>query len=210
MAPSWDESGFPQLHYDVLKAMQRYAARAIAVTGVPFLSLLLGTIFGPVPPIATAFCAAVFLMFGLVGGLGSLYDTYHYIRIIPYFQRTLGEIDTFLAGRSIARYLAQLDAIAVEQNVQQLSTFGFADDLAGEELHWHDPTLALQSIAAIQNALDCTYVPNSIRKAILDDLKKWQYALERAASEGVQFCLLLRHGNSTSGHEWDIRKGSAF
>ena len=129
MTIGWNENGYPRKHFEELRAARRYAFRAIAITGLPFVLLLFGTVFGPIPPIATAFAAANFLMFGLLGGLGSLIDTYRYVQVIPYFQRSLGGIDTFLAGRAIVRFLNQLDAIAIEQNVLSPSSFEFADDL---------------------------------------------------------------------------------
>ncbi len=210
MTIDWTESGYPLKHFDEIRAAKRYAIRAIAITGTTFASLLAGTIFGPVSPLATATAGAVFLMFGLFGGLGSLYDTCHYVQVILYFERSLGEIDTFLAGNTMVRVMKQLDAIATEENVQPLSTFGFADDIRGEDLHWHDPVNGLQSIEAILQRLAESEVPTAILKPLRDDLNKWKHALERAASEIVLFCILVRHGNSTSGQEWDVRKGSAF
>ncbi len=207
---SWNEPGYPQLHYDRVRAAKGYALRAIAFTGIMFVILLLGTILGPIPPIAATLSCAIFVMFGLLSGFFSIYDTYYYVQAIPYFQRRLGQIDTFLAGQTIARFLTQLDAIASDQNVPLLSTFGFADDLRGEVLRWHDPKTGLRSLEAILVGLDHSQIPESVRRPLVDDLKKWHHALERAALENVLFCLLLRHESTTSGHEWDVRKGSAF
>ncbi len=210
MAIDWNEPGYPPKHFDDIRAAKRFAIRSIAITGILFAVLFAGTIFGPVPALTPAIAAAIFLVFGLLNGLGSLYDTYRYVQVIPYFERRLDEIQTFLAGQTMARTMNQLDAIAMEQNVQPLSTFGFADDLCGETLQWHDPNVGLKSIAAISRRIEDSDVPTTILTPLLDDLKKWQHALERAASENVAFCVLLRHGNSTSGQEWDVRKGSAF
>ena len=43
-----------------------------------------------------------------------------------------------------------------------------------------------------------------------EENNKLQAALEKAVAADVPFCVLLMHGNTTSGHEWDVRKGSAF
>jgi hypothetical protein len=210
MAIDWNEPGFPQKHFHELRTARTYAFRAIAVTAALFALLLLGTMFGRVPALATAFAATIFLLFGLLGGLASLRDTYRYVQVIPYFEHELGEIDTFLAGRVMVRVLKQLDEIATDQNAQPLSSFGFADDLCGEKLQWHDPKIGLHSIAAIKERLARLQVPEKIQQPLMDDLNKWQQALERAAVKNVMFCVLLRHGNSTSGQEWEVRKGSAF
>ena len=210
MTLDWTVLGYPQRHFDELRAAKRFAIRSITITGIPFALLMAGTTFGPVPPLATAIAAAVFLMFGLLHGLGLIYDTYRFVQIIPYFERRLGDIDTFLAGSTLARVLKQLDTIAAEENVAPLSAFGFSDDLYGEALQWHDPKMGLQSIKAIQQRLMASDVPIAIEEPLRNDLDKWQHALERAALANVHFCILLRHGHSTSGHEWDVRKGSAF
>ena len=139
MTLDWTVLGYPQRHFDELRAAKRFAIRSITITGIPFALLMAGTTFGPVPPLATAIAAAVFLMFGLLHGLGLVYDTYRYVRIIPYFERRLGDIDTFLAGNALVRVMKQLDTIATEENVAPLSAFGFADDLYDEVLLWHDP-----------------------------------------------------------------------
>lgn len=208
--PPWTESGYPVRHADAVRSAYRSACIAILVTGVPFLVLFLGTLWGDLPALLTAVSGALFLMIGLVGGIGAIRDTHRHIRVIPYFRRRLGEIDTFLAGRSMARYLQHLDAIASEQSVAGLSTFGFADDLRGEQVQWHDPRDGLRSIEAILKGLEQTDLTEPIRTPLLDDLGKWRQALQRAVAEDVPFAILLRHGDVTSGHEWDVRAGSAF
>lgn len=210
MTINWIDTGYPLRHGEDLRAAKLYAMRAFLSTGSLFALLMAGTVFGSVPPFLTAISAAIFLMFGVLNGLGSLYDTYRYVKVVLYFERKLGHIDTFLAGHTMARVLSQLDAIAIEQEVRPLSTFGFADDLRGESLQWHDSEEGLLTIAAIIRRIADLDIPETILRPLLDDLTKWHAALERVASEGVSFCILLRHGNSTSGHEWDVRKGSAF
>lgn len=210
MTIDWNSPGYPPRHFDDLQRAKRYAFRGIAITGLLFAVLMAGTIMGPVPALAPAMAAAVFLVFGLWSGLGLLYDTCHHVQVIPYFERRLGEINTFLAGQTMARTMNHLDAVATEQNVQPLSSFGFADDLCGETLQWHDPKIGLQRIEAISRRITDLDIPDTILPPLLDELKKWQHALQRAASENVLFCVLLRHGMTTSGHEWDVRKGSAF
>lgn len=206
----WSKIGYPVLHNERIRSAWRYSIIAVGITAFLLVSGLAGTVFGIVPPFVTAFFGAIFILFGLIAGLGSIYDTKRYVQVILYFQRRLGGIETFLAGQTMVRYLAQLDLIATNQSVKPISSFGFADDLLGEEVVWHDPGIGLQSICAIQSAVQQSNVPDAIARPLLSELAKWQHALERAAAEHVAFCVLLRHGNSTSGHEWDVRQGSAF
>ncbi|XZE17450.1 hypothetical protein SH449x_002701 [Pirellulaceae bacterium SH449] len=206
----WDQNGYPSLHYERLCSARMYSIVAAGVTGCLFLCGITGAVFGYFPPLAAAVLGAVFLFFGLFVPVASVYDTKHYVQVIPYFQRRIGGIDTFLAGHTMVRYLEQLDLIAKEQNVKPISSFGFGDDLLGDEVVWHDPTIGLKSICAIQSVLKQSSIPDAIEKPLQSDLAKWQHALELAAAEHVSFCVLLQHGDSTSGHEWDVRRGSAF
>ncbi len=150
---------------------------------------------------------SIFLLFGVIGGIGGLYETFRYIRIIPYFQRSLGAVDTFLIGKALARSLKQLDAVAMELGVQPISAFGFNDDLRGEALIWHAPEEGFKTVETLLNELQRLDIPDAIRNGILKDLRSWKAALQCASTENVLFFILLRHGNSTSGHEWDVRKG---
>ncbi len=127
---------------------------------------------------------------------------------MPYFQRRVGGIDTFLAGRSLARTLAQLDTVASDLRVSPLSSFGFNDDLRNEPLRWHPPQEGLGTVTTLLHHL--TEHPAAAAEPIVEDLRKWQSALEKAVAADIPFCVLLLHGNTTSGHEWDVRKGSAF
>ena len=68
----------------------------------------------------------------------------------------------------------------------------------------------LKTVETFLNELQRSEIPDAIRNPILKDLRAWKDPLQRASTEKVQFCILLMHGNSTSGHEWDVRKGSAF
>ncbi len=210
MEIDWGENGYPTLHYERIRSARKYSLVAFGVTGCLFLCGLGGSVFGFFPPLLAAFFGALFILFGLIGAFVSIYDTTRYVQIIPYFQRQLGGIDTFFAGRTMVCFLKQLDRIAEKQNSKPISSFGFADDLLGEELVWHDPKIGLQTIYAIQSVMQQSNIPDAIGRPLLSDLTKWQHALERAASEQVSFCVLLRHGDSTSGHEWDVRQGSAF
>lgn len=93
MTLRWKDPGYPTLHYKRMQEAKLYGCRAIAFTGIPFVLLLVGAGFGPVPPIAAAIAGAIFLIFGLLSGLGTHYDAVHYVRVIPYFQRRLGQTD---------------------------------------------------------------------------------------------------------------------
>lgn len=204
------EQEYPKRHNEALASAFRWALALIGTTGAVALALTLGAVYGDVPAVVAAIACALFLMFGLLGGIGGLYDTWRYVRIIPYFQRKVGALDTFLSGESLARSVGRLDALAVSCGVTPLSDFGFNDDLCHEPLVWHTAEHGLQSVRAVLAELEGRPQAVADQLAVIADLQKLEHALVRAAQQGIPFCLLLRHGNATSGHEWSIRQGTAF
>lgn len=206
----WTTTGYPPKHYEELGSAKRYAFKALAVTGSFMLIALAVVLYYGIHPGVAAFAIAIFVLFGVIGGLGWVYDSTRYVRVMLYFGRALGDIDTFLAGYTLARYLGQLDALATAHGAEPISAFGFADDLRGETLVWHDANEGLQCVRTLRQAIEGQPIANDVRSEIERDLLAWEHALNKASEQDVKFCVLLMHGNSTSGHEWDVRKGSAF
>lgn len=202
--------GYPPQHAEALRSAIRYAVIANSITGLLAVGSTLAAVSFGFPPISAATAIALFVLFGVLGGLGGLYDTWRYVRIIPYFRQQVGDIDTFLAGEALAQSCSQLDAAAIAAGVQPLSAFGFNDDLFGERLTWHRADDGLNTVLALCNALTTENLTLPDTDSVLEDLRKLEHALSRAAEQDIPFCLLLRHGNSTSGHEWDVRQGTAF
>jgi hypothetical protein len=129
------------------------------------------------------------------------------VRLLPYFQRRLGDTDTWLAGESLLWHSQRLDAIALELGVRPLSDFASGDDMIpGEVLEWFPPYDALQTTEQLLQTSEV----NSLSSDVVSDFTRLRDALRLACSENVPFCLLLREGSSTSGFEMDQRKGSFF
>lgn len=202
--------GYPRQYMEALRSSVRAAVIAMSITGCLAVGTGLATVYGQMPPVFAATAIALFLLFGVLGGLTALYDTWRYVRIIPYFRREVGEIDTYLAGEALARWLTHLDAAATSNGIQPLSTFGFDDDLRGEPLTWHSAADGLQAVTALRRTITSERDHWSNADSIIEDLQKMEHALSRAAEQDISFCLLVLHGNATSGHEWSIRQGTAF
>ena len=147
--------------------------------------------------------SAVFVFF-LLAGIGAVWDTSRNVRIILFFAAPVGETDTFLYGQELARRFQALEALAAAAGVSPLSHFGFPDPLRGEAVHWHPAAEGLQSVRGLLGALG----PDL--EAARPDLVRLEAALSRAAEQGIEFSLLLLHGTTTSGLEWERRGGSAF
>jgi hypothetical protein len=153
---------------------------------------------------ATVFLAIfLFLVCVTWGGVRNLFR----VRVLPYFERPLGQKNTWLAGENLLRHSRQLDKIAAGLGVRPLSDFASGDDLIrGESLRWFPPEDALRTTERLLEAdISATLLPN-----VVSDLTSIRDALRLACSQSVKFCFLIREGSSTSGLELERRKGSFF
>ena len=149
---------------------------------------------------------ALLFLSSLVAQLNVAWQT----SIVPYFEKSPGEIETFCQGHQIARNCERLDLLAGELGLTPISAFGFNDDLAGETVEWHAADSALATFqalaAAVAQSPERFLKPNKLQKelsAVVD-------ALQKAREKNIRFCLLLRIGDSTSVQEWEVRKGTCF
>jgi hypothetical protein len=129
------------------------------------------------------------------------------VRVIPYFERPLGQMDTWMSGENYLRHSKKLDEIAILLGVRPLSQFASGDDLVrGEVLCWFSPDEALQTLERILQ----TDVTTSLPTAVVLDLKRFRDSLRLACSKSIKFCFLIREGSCASGLEMERRKGSFF
>jgi len=128
-------------------------------------------------------------------------------RLLPYFERRVGQTNTWLAGKSLLWHSRRLDAAAAEFDVRPLSEFASGDDMVqGENLCWFSSEDGLRTTERLtqQDAAE------SLPVEVVSDLVHLRDALRLASEQGVDFCLLLREGSGASGHEMDQRRGSFF
>jgi hypothetical protein len=201
--------GYPQRHQKVVAATRRLSL-TIVFTTAAVAALATTTAAHEVLPMWVAALADAVFVLALVMASASVWSVQRHVAVIPYFERTVGEIDTFLAGQALARHLVPLDAMAQGLGLPPLSQFGFNDDLAGEPLTWHDAQEGLATVRALSDCL--ARQPSQLLdpENVMSDLARLAHALQRAKEQEIRFCLLLRYGNVTSGHEWDVRQGTAF
>lgn len=155
--------------------------------------------------IAAAVFSAIFLflVFATWGGIHGMFR----VRVLPYFERPLGQKDTWLAGENYLRHSRQLDEMAARLGVRRLSEFASGDDMVrGEKLQWFPPDEALKTVERLLQPDTQT----SLAPAVVSDLTHIRDALRSASSQSVKFCLLIREGSSASGLEMERRKGSFF
>jgi hypothetical protein len=133
-----------------------------------------------------------------------LLDILFFSSVCPYFESPVGDIETFGHGRALARRHCELDALACRHGVAPLSSFGFADDLEGETLVWHDPADGLATVEALLGALSGPGCEIPRREPIVADLKRVADALAKAHAKGIRFCLMyVSVRRSASGKRCD-------
>lgn len=194
MAPS-----YPPRHHAAVRASRRVATVVVGVAGAVLAGLAWGV--PHLPPVFAATVAALCLLAAL-GSVLSWIDTVRHVAVVPYFERAVGGTATFGHGRGLARHLGRLDDAARAAGWLPLTAFGLADDLCGEDLVWHDPADLLATVLALR--------ADPPDPETDDDLRRVAAKLARAREQGIRVCLLLRHGNATSGHEWAVRRGTVF
>ncbi|MDB6031260.1 MAG: hypothetical protein JWM16_1598 [Verrucomicrobiales bacterium] len=129
------------------------------------------------------------------------------VRVIPYFETRVGDVDTWLSGKSLLWHSRDLDELSEYLSIRPLSSFVSGDDLVqGEELQFFDPNDALPTLDKLITRSKASRFP----KQLVSDLTKLRDALKSASEKQVRFCLILREGTTASGHEMSLRKGSFF
>lgn len=70
------------------------------------------------------------------------------VRILPYFAKGNERVvaTTFMSGHALSQHFQILEDMAMRRECEPLSTFGFADDLRGETLVWHDAKRGLKTV----------------------------------------------------------------
>lgn len=203
MKASPGEEGFPPLYYTRLRRATRRWWSWFGVTGA--LSLWTGAslvwdFHNPLAPLAPIFGAL--WIYSTVVAFATRDDA-KIARVVPYFPKEAAhvEADTHFHGHALARRFEFLEGRAREMSLEPLSLFGWADDLSGQQLAWHDATRALATVAALLEV-------SASDPELKADLTRLHEALTSAHEVKAPFCLLLLHGQSTSGWQMDTRRGN--
>lgn len=129
------------------------------------------------------------------------------VRVLPYFERRVGDTDTWLAGEALLWHSRALDAAAARCGVTPLSAFASGDDLIpDEQVCWFEAAEGLRTTERLLAA----GVAGTLPTEVVADLERLREALRRASAQEIRFGLLVREGSYASGHEMSLRKGSFF
>lgn len=145
-------------------------------------------------------------------GLAAAWGSWHFLgsifvcSIAPYFDREIGGLSTFGQGEAIAKHCRRLDDLAAGKGAAPLSAFGYADDLKGETVVWHEPGAGLATVSSLLETLS----PDGPDRRLVEELAAVRDALRAAESKGAKFSFILRSGDGTNAMEHQLRKGSFF
>jgi hypothetical protein len=144
------------------------------------------------PPHHVAILGAGTVLFGIAAISLALEPWRRRPRVVPCFSQQVGEPlepggAAFRRGHALFREMGTLDQLAAAASVAPLSTFGFADDAWGGEVHWHPAPSGLATVAAL--------LEGRLAEDVTADLRALQEALEAANSVDASFALMVRlHG----------------
>ncbi|MGN6643116.1 MAG: hypothetical protein ACTHKU_08950 [Verrucomicrobiota bacterium] len=196
---------FYQRHRQHVLRVIRKGVLYFILSGTFATLFLLACFYGKGTTLEAGIAVAIFLWicFGICVGIP---DSLR-VRLLPYFERPLGNISTWDHGRSLLNHSRELDELATGLGVTPLSRFASGDDLIpGEQLVWHEPQLALEAVTRLLESKAARDFP----KELASDLAHLRDALSAASTQQVRFCFLLREGSSASDAEMTRRKGSFF
>ena len=202
--------GYPPKHQEHVRRIRRWLVRNLLILGAASLVLSCGYLRDWPPSAVFALAPFVAFLFLLLLLLipGAVDDAFH-VAVLPYFPKSNPGVygRTFLNGQALARQCVPLDTLARERGLEPLSAFGFADDMEGEPVVWHDAGRGLETVSGLLAAL--RQEPSRVDDAasVIDDLERIETSLQSARRLGVPFCLLLRRGSTASGAEMDARQG---
>ena len=201
--------GYPAEHHQFVRRMRRSVLRSLSISGGAAIFLCCGYIHDwPTPLFQLAPAALLIYSMVLLSTPGSIGEM-RVVRVLPYFKKGDPQVqgDTFLAGKAFARNWNYLETMARESGLEPLANYGFQDDLLGDHVDWQEPGPGLSTVSGLLDLLRRD--PSKLREsaAVIDDLARVEFTLQDACRLQVPFCLLLRHGDTASGHEMDMRQG---
>jgi|SRR3954463_4176719 hypothetical protein len=200
---SFSEAFF-KLHQRRTKRMLLWAALQFSIAstlaGIGFWQLF----YGPGILFPGLFTSTFLVM--MVSTVWSTVDQFR-VRVIPYYERKLGDVDTWPTGKSLLAHSRDLDELTRFLGLPALSEFVSGDDLVqGEQLAFFPAEKALPTV----EKLILRSKASRFSKELLSDLISLRDALKVAAVRNVRFCLLLREGSGVNAQEMALRQGSFF
>ena len=132
---------------------------------------------------------AFFLLF-LSGQIANFRESWE-VRVVPYYERPVGDIDTLMSGEAYVRHSRIVDERAVRHGVRPLSEFLSPNELGmgpGDRPTFFDAAGGRGTVDRLPEPDIAADLPPEV----IADLRRWQTALTRASDQDIRFCLNLR------------------
>ncbi|MCC6739772.1 MAG: hypothetical protein IT452_12065 [Planctomycetia bacterium] len=126
-------------------------------------------------------------------------------RFLPYFERGLGDTDTFLGGEALARNCRRLDEAAAAHGRVPLTAF-----VGGREGPFRAAGEGLEAVRQLAGLVASHPGVVDDPRAVLEELGLIEDALSKAHGRGVGFCLHVRCEDYVVPAEIAALKGSYF
>jgi hypothetical protein len=130
------------------------------------------------------------------------------VRLVPYFRESVPGPFTLTRGRALLRASGVLEQIARGRGVAPLTEFLGEDPLAGGSVEWHEAGRAVATLDALIAALPDHRASIPDYENVMTDCREWRARMAEASERGVPFFVMMRAGNTISGHEMSLRGGS--
>ena len=196
---SKQKSGYPIEHLENKRQVLKNGARLLALVGALTALFFFGALYdeGLLGFAALSGACGIFLLWSyFVTAIAR-------VRVALYFEAEVP--GDWVWSEFLARNCVYLDELATESS--RLSSFGFADDMAGETVVWHTPERGLETVEQLLQKLRDRPEIMSESAAIIVDLEKMRARLQQACETGTHFCLIF-HYDVVSSPEIEQRQGS--
>ena len=173
---------------------------AVAFVGLGFWQLFYGK--GVLLPGLFTATFLVLLASCVVGTIDQLR-----VRVLPYFEKRLGDTDTWLSGRTSSGIPAtSMNWQSFCHSSRYRRSPPETTSCEGKSCNSSIPKRRCRLLEKLILRSKGSRFP----KDLVSDLTALRDALKSASEKGVRFCLLLREGSTASGNEMSLRKGSFF
>ena len=191
-------SGYPTEYLQRTRNDARNTIIVVAIAGVIAALLIYWAIYHEVPLLLASRAGAIWLFIAWIGYCSAAAKPL----LALYFEDEVP--GDWVWSKALARNCTNLDALATESST--LSSFGFADDMAGETVVWHYPQRGLETVEQLLQTLRDQ--PDALKEtnAIIVDLEKMRQRLQQACESDTRFCLIM-HYDVVNSMEIEQRKG---
>jgi hypothetical protein len=129
------------------------------------------------------------------------------VRLVPLFEKRVGDTRTSSSGIALAEQLSVLDDLAGIFGVDLLSSFAFSGDFHRQPIPWRKSSEGLRTVRRLRMTCERRKDLPIDATAVVSELRPLEAALERAESMGIGFCLVV---DGMGCAHWDSLAAGSF